>query len=137
MLMRFDPLRELDRLVQRVAPAGGTGIFAMDARRHGDHLTVELDLPGVEPDSIDVTIDGDQLTVRAERRGQFPEGADVVANERPQGTFTRHFMLGDSVERDGLEATYDHGVLRLRIPVAQTPQPRRIEVEARRPELVA
>jgi len=137
MLMHFDPLQEIDRFVSRFAPVGATVPFPMDARRRDGHLTIELDLPGVAPEAIEVTVEGDQLTVKAQRQWDVPEGAEVVARERPHGSFTRQLILGDALDSEQLEARYDNGVLTLRIPVAQAAQSRKIEVGTRRPALAA
>ena len=99
----------------------------MDAYRDGDSFVVHFDLPGVDPDSIDLSVDRDELTVRAERRWGF-EGRELVARERPQGTFTRTLFLGESLDADRIEADYDRGVLTLRIPVTEEAKPRKIQV---------
>jgi HSP20 family protein len=130
MLMRFDPFREVDRFAEQVDQAfrqAGTAI-PMDAVRHGDRVFINLDVPGVDPDTIDVTVERDVLTVAATRRFERSEGDELLANERPQGTFTRRILLGQSLDTSQLEAAYDHGVLSITIPVAEQAQPRKIEV---------
>ena len=130
MLMRFDPFREVDRFAEQVDQAfrqAGTAI-PMDAVRHGDRVFINLDVPGVDSDTIDVTVERDVLTVAATRRFERSEGDEVLANERPQGTFTRRILLGQSLDTSQLEAAYDHGVLSITIPVAEQAQPRKIEV---------
>lgn len=130
MLMRFDPFRDLDRLADQVDQAfrRPTTSIPMDAVRHGDKVLVNLDLPGVDPDAIDVTVERDVLTVSAVRRFERAEGDEVLANERPQGTYTRRVLLGESLDTSRLEASYDHGVLSITIPVAEQAQPRKISV---------
>jgi HSP20 family protein len=130
MLMRFDPFRELDRWADQVnqVTRQATSTMPMDAVRHGDQVFVNFDLPGVDPDSIDLTVERDTLTVTAVRRFERAEGDEVLANERPQGTFTRRLLLGDSLDTSRLEAAYDHGVLSLTIPVSEKAQPRKIAV---------
>jgi HSP20 family protein len=130
MLMRFDPFRELDRWADQVnqVTRQATSTMPMDAVRHGDQVFVNFDLPGVDPDSIDLTVERDTLTVTAVRRFERAEGDEVLANERPQGTFTRRVLLGDSLDTSRLEAAYDHGVLSLTIPVSEKAQPRKIAV---------
>jgi HSP20 family protein len=130
MLMRFDPFREVDRFAdqidqvfRRAAPT-----VPMDAVRQGDRVFVNFDLPGVDPDGIDVTVERDVLTVSATRRFDRAEGDEMLANERPQGTFTRRVLLGESLDTGKLEASYDHGVLTVTIPVAEQAQPRKIAV---------
>lgn len=126
MLMRFDPFRELENVTRAVRPSP----MSMDAFRDGDHLIVRFDLPGVDPGSIDVTTEQNVLTVRAERRWEPAEGQEVLIAERPQGTFTRELFLGDSLDPERVEATYENGVLTLTIPVAEQAKPRKVEVHS-------
>ena len=130
MLIRFDPFRELDRLSEQLAstatrvPRG----FPMDAYRRGDQFIVEFDLPGVEPASIELTVEQNVLTVRAERRFEPREGDEVVVAERPQGTYARQVFLGDTLDAEHVRADCQLGVLTLTIPVAETAKPRRVQV---------
>ena len=129
MLMRFDPFREIDRVFEEAL--GSTtrqASMPMDAYRHGDRFVVSLDLPGVDPGSIDVSVEQNVLTVSAERHWQPVEGDEVVANERRQGTFRRQLFLGNTLDTDAIHASYDNGVLSLTIPVAERAKPRRIEI---------
>ena len=130
MLMRFDPFRELDRWTDQVNQAvrQSTLSIPMDAVRHGDRVFLSFDLPGVDPDAIDLTIERDTLTVSATRRFERSEGDEVLANERYQGTFTRRVLLGDSLDTGRLEAAYDHGVLSITVPVSEQAQPRKVAV---------
>jgi HSP20 family protein len=131
MLMRTDPFRELDRVAQQVL---GTptrpAAMAMDAFRSGDDFVVQFDLPGVESESIDLTVEKNVLTVHAERRRPAEEGVEMVIAERPQGIFSRQLFLGESLDTDRLEANYENGVLILRVPVAERAKPRRVPVGA-------
>lgn len=128
MLFRFDPFRELDR---RFDWAGGRQpSLPMDAYRDGDRYLVHFDLPGVDPESIDVTVDKNVLTVRAERQWSRASDGPVVARERAHGSFTRSLYLGDALDADHVEADYVNGVLTLTIPVAESAKPRKIEVGA-------
>src|SRR5881227_1891242 len=129
--IRFDPFRDLERLNEQLFGAGartGPRSFPMDAYRRGSEFHVELDLPGIEPDSIELTVEQNVLTIKAERRFEPEEGDELVITERPQGTFTRQLLLGESLDTDRLEADYDQGVLTLRIPVAEAAKPRRVEI---------
>ena len=129
MLMRFDPFREFDRLVDQVwSGIPRPAAMPMDAYRQGDHLVVRFDLPGVDPDSVGLTVENNVLTVSAERTWQ-PEGSDeVLATERVHGTFTRQLFLGESLDTDHIEASYDNGVLTVNIPVAEEAKPRKVEI---------
>ncbi|SCL72577.1 Hsp20/alpha crystallin family protein [Micromonospora peucetia] len=131
MLMRTDPFREIDRITEQFfGTAARPAVMPLDAYRDGDWFHAVLDLPGVDPDSIDCTVERNVLTVRAERRRPAGDNVELVAAERPMGTFTRRLFLGDTLDTDRLEAGYDNGVLTLRIPVAQRARPRRVTVTA-------
>ena len=130
MLMRFDPFRELERLTQQTwGGNGGAGpAMPMDAYRQGDQFLVHFDLPGVDPDSIELTVEKNVLTVGAVRSWTRQEGQEWVVAERPQGTFSRQIFLGDTLDPDRIEAAYDQGVLTLTIPVAEQAKPRKVAV---------
>jgi HSP20 family protein len=133
MLMRTDPFRELDRLTQQVFGQGGTwsrpSLVPMEAYRQGDEFVVQFDLPGVDPESIDLHVEQSTLTVKAERRPSV-SGKDVetVVSERPYGVFSRQLFLGDTLDADHIDAHYDAGVLTVKIPVAEQAKPRRIQI---------
>ncbi|MDP9420966.1 MAG: Hsp20/alpha crystallin family protein [Actinomycetota bacterium] len=129
MLMRFDPFRELDRLASQAVGAGSRApVMAMDAYRRGDQFVVHFDVPGVDPSSIDLTVEKNVLTVSAERQWQPQEGDQVVVSERPQGRFSRQVFLGEALDADRIEASCADGVLTLRVPVAEQAKPRKVEV---------
>jgi HSP20 family protein len=129
MLMRADPFHELDRLTQQVfGTTTRPAVMPMDAWREGDNFIVEFDLPGVNLDSVDVDVERNVLTVRAERGGSAGENAELVASERPRGVFSRQLILGENLDTDNVTASYNAGVLRLQIPVAEKARPRKIEI---------
>ena len=131
MLMRTDPFRDIDRMFEQFAgTAARPAVMHIDAERDGDWFHVYVDLPGVDPDSIDLTVERNVLSVRAQRQRHPREGVESVIAERPMGVFTRQLFLGDMLDTDKLEADYDSGVLRLRIPVSDSAKPRRISVAA-------
>lgn len=133
MLMRTDPFRELDRLSQQMLGVNGTlarpSVMPMDAWREGDTFMVELDLPGVDPGSIDLDVERNVVTVRAERPPR-DDGTEMLAAERPTGVFSRQLILGDTLDTDRIQAGYDAGVLTLQIPVAEQAKPRKIEISS-------
>ena len=135
MLMRFDPFREIDRLSQ--APWGTSRpVMPMDAYRRNGDFVVHFDVPGVDPASIDLTVEKNVLTVTAERHFPRQEGDEITVSERPQGRFNRQLFLGESLDPDRIAANYDQGVLTLRIPVAEKAKPRKVEISAGSPEAV-
>lgn len=127
MLMRTDPLRSWDRFTglfdQMAVPA-----CPMDAYRLGDVVTVEFELPGVDPETIDVQIERGELRLTAHRRRTVPEGAQFLVRERAEATISRRLMLGDVLDLDHVDAEYRDGILTLRIPLSDTAKPRRVEV---------
>jgi len=135
-LVRSDPFRDIDRLFQQLwgTPNGGLArVMSMpiDAYRKDDVFLIQVDLPGVAPDSIDLTVEDNVLTVKAERHAPATsEDVETLVSERPHGTFTRQMFLGENLDTDKIEAHYDTGVLTLSIPVAAHAKPRRIEVQS-------
>ncbi|MDA8047338.1 MAG: Hsp20/alpha crystallin family protein [Actinomycetota bacterium] len=129
MLMRTDPFRELDRLTNQVfgTPARPAAM-PMDAFRSGDNFVVEMDLPGVAPDSIDMTVERNVLSVHAKRERHNAEAAELLVAERSYGTFSRQLFLGETLDAERLTAQYQDGVLRIEIPVAEQAKPRKIDV---------
>ncbi|MFI9242053.1 Hsp20/alpha crystallin family protein [Streptomyces sp. NPDC053086] len=129
MLMRTDPFRDFDRLAQQVfGTEARPSAMPMDAYRSGDDFLVHFDLPGIDPETIELDVERNVLNVRAERRGPAPEGAEMLVAERPKGTFTRQLFLGETLDSDRIDASYEAGVLTLRIPVAERAKPRRIQI---------
>jgi len=129
VLLRFDPFREFDRLAEELdrsvaRPSG----MPMDAYRRGNHVIAQLDVPGVRPEDVEVTVERNVLTVKASRRAELGEGDERIVGERHHGEFVRQLMLGDMLDLQRVEADVTDGVLTLRIPVAETATPRKIAV---------
>ena len=129
MLLRTtDPFRDFDRLTQQFfGTTNRPAVMPMDAWREGDNFVIEFDLPGVARESIDLDVERNVLTVRAERVAKNGDW-EMLASERPRGMFSRQLVLGDNLDLDRIDATYDAGVLRLIVPVAEKAKPRKIEV---------
>jgi HSP20 family protein len=135
MLMRTDPFRDLDRLTQQVfGTAARPATMPIDAYRSGDTFIVEFDLPGVSAESIDLTVERNVLTVHAGRERTHGEETEMLVAERPFGTFSRQLFLGETLDADRMVASYDDGVLRLEIPVAEQAKPRKVEIQAAKKE---
>jgi HSP20 family protein len=134
MLMRYDPFRELDRYTDQLFGSGSRKAWMpMDAVRKSDGVELHFDLPGVAPDSIDVSVERNVLTVKAERTWFLGEGEEALAKERAHGAFTRQVFLGEALDTERLAARYDHGVLTITIPTAEQAKPRKIEIEVSEP----
>ena len=130
-LMRSDPFAGFDRLTQQMTGARqGPGPIPMAAFRRGDQVLAYFDLPGINPDDVEITIERNVVTIRAERRPSYQEGDEVIVDERPYGTFSRQVFLGDSLDLDKMTADYTQGELRLTIPVSEKAKPRRIKLQS-------
>ena len=128
MLMRFDPFRDLDKITQQLWQDVAKSGTPMDAYRKGDQFYVHFDLPGVDPSTIDVTVEKNVLTVSARRERSYGEVDEFVVAERPYGEFRRQLFLGDTLDADSIQAGYDSGVLTLVLPVAEKAKPRKVEI---------
>lgn len=129
MLTRHDPFREFERLASDLLGQARTPrALPMDAWRRGDDLVVHLDLPGVDADSIELTVERNILDVTARREFDRTEVDELLVSERPQGQLHRQVFLGEGLDSDRLEAEYTDGVLRIRVPVLESARPRRVPI---------
>jgi HSP20 family protein len=130
----YNPFRDMDRLFNQVGRAVSSDMRAMpmDLYRKGDTFVVKMDLPGVDPNTIDIDIDDRTLTVRAERTSENldtkTEKNTWVSRERSFGTYARQISLGQGLDLTGVDADYNDGVLTLTIPVAEEAKPRKVAV---------
>jgi HSP20 family protein len=129
MSINYEPFDRLDELRDRLISGGRTPLsFPMDAYRRGESFFVHLDLPGVQPETVDVTVENQVLTVTAERRFGQREKDEFIVSERPQGRFSRQLRLGSTIETESIAASYEDGVLTLTLPVSERAKPRQIQV---------
>lgn len=128
MANRFDPFREMERLFTDPLRQPSAAVMAMDLYREGESFIATIDLPGVDPSTIDIDVEDRTLTIRAERPAATGEGIEWLSHERPSGTFARQLALGRGLALDKIEAGYRDGVLTLTIPVAEEAKPRKISV---------
>ena len=128
MATTFDPFRDLDRLLNGSPRTPASAAMPMDLYRKGEQFVAHVDLPGVDPSSVDVDVEDRTLTIRAERRQEFDGDVQWLSHERPAGTFARQVTMGYGVALDRIEAEYRDGVLTLKIPMAEEAKPRKITV---------
>ncbi|MFC4631882.1 Hsp20/alpha crystallin family protein [Promicromonospora alba] len=129
MATYWDPFQEMDRLFSTFAGnARQSGGMPMDLFRTGDHYVLSMDLPGVDPGTIDVSVEDRTLTIRAERTQRSDGDAQWLVRERPTGTFARQLTVGRGLALDSISASYADGVLSLTIPVSEDAKPRKVEV---------
>src|SRR5947208_4638238 len=134
-VLRFDPFRDLDRMTEQLlgVPSGSARaprFMPMDLYRSGDHYVLHADLPGVDPGSVDVNVQNGTLTIKAERTESTTEDVQWIASERFTGTYMRQLSLGEGIDTEKIQATYENGVLTVTLPVAERAKPRRVEVQA-------
>jgi HSP20 family protein len=132
MLLQNDPFRDIDawfdRMTGRTAN-NGQWPMPIDAYKRDNDLWVDIDLPGVSSDSVEINVERNVLTVSAQRDWDPKDGDQVYLAERHRGTFRRQVHLGDGLDADRIEARYNDGVLTLRIPIAEAAKPKKIEVQ--------
>lgn len=131
MVMRFDPFQEFDRWAQQMSsgPRPRRMSVPLDAYRRGDRVVACFDMPGTDLNSIELSCESNVLSVSAERELEHQEGDQLFVHERPEGGYFRQIFVGEALDLDRVEASYDRGVLRITIPVAETAKPRRIQVK--------
>jgi HSP20 family protein len=130
-LLRFDPLRELDRLADQAltqARSMAVRTLPMEALRRGDKFLVALDVPGLTPSDVDVTVERNVIDITARRAAMREEGDEVIVDERPHGEFRRELFLGDNLDASKLTAEFQSGVLTLTIPVSESSKPRKVQI---------
>jgi len=130
MLTRFEPFADFDRFNSELfgALSRRATVMPVDAYRRGDQWVVNVDLPGVDPATIDLTVDRNVLRIEASRNWQPAEGDLVLAAERPRGTFSRQLMLSEDIDTGAIKADYRDGVLSVHLPVAESAKPRKVAV---------
>ncbi|MER7129934.1 Hsp20/alpha crystallin family protein [Streptosporangium saharense] len=133
LLTSIDPFvqefeRQFDRIVRQAGGQDGV-TMAMDGIRRADDVVLRFDLPGIDPDSIEVTVDRGVLSVSARREEKYARDERLFVRERSMGTFTRRVYLSEHLDAEAIEAAYDNGVLAVRIPVLEKARPRRITIQ--------
>ncbi|MFG1971955.1 Hsp20/alpha crystallin family protein [Nonomuraea fuscirosea] len=133
LLTSIDPFfqefeRQFDRLT-RQAFDNGSAAMPMDGLRRADDVLLRFDLPGIDPDSIEVTVDRGVLSVSARREEEIANDERLFVRERTMGTFTRRVYLSEHLDSDKIDAGYANGVLTVRIPVLERAKPRKVEIQ--------
>ena len=145
-LVRWEPVRELTTLQNEMnrlfstffdpADAGGTNgaalrrwVPAMDLVEAEDHFVLRADLPGLGPDDVNVEVEDNVLTLSGERKAEHEsKGEGYYRVERSSGHFRRSLTLPEGVDLDHIDASFDKGVLEIRIPKPEQRKPRKISI---------
>jgi len=132
MATYYDPFKELQSFMNQ-ALSGPKGLgMSMDLYRQGDTYIAEMDLPGVDPASIDIDVEDRTITIRAERSGvqvSHDDDGEWITRERTYGTYARQITVGRGLALDKVTGEYTDGVLKLTIPVAEEAKPRKVQVQ--------
>jgi HSP20 family protein len=143
MLTRWDPFQEMmtlrnavDRLFDASITTGDANTrplawgMPLDVIEEGDAYIVKANIPGINPDDIEITFTGNVLTIKGEmqREDEIKENRYHM-RERRYGSFSRSISLGDRINGDNISAAYDNGVLSLTLPKAEEAKPKRISVK--------
>ncbi|MEV4573866.1 Hsp20/alpha crystallin family protein [Nonomuraea jabiensis] len=120
--------RQFDRLARQAFGTEGT-VMPMDGLRRDDDVLLRFDLPGIDQDSIEVTVDRGVLSVTARREEEVAENERLFVRERPMGSFTRRVYLSEHLDSEKIDAGYANGVLTVRIPVLERAKPRKVEIQ--------
>lgn len=131
MVMRVDPYREFDRMLHSLVQRDARAVMPVDAYRVDDNYVVQFDLPGIDPEGLEVTVERNVLTVRANREIKHEDREQMVVAERFSGSLERSIYLGSDLDSQGVAAEYVDGVLTVRIPVHEAAKPRKIAVNHR------
>lgn len=136
-MFRFmDPFDELERTMASMGGRWRSGIMPMDAFEKDGTYTLRFDLPGVDPDRIDLTVEDNTLTVTAERTFEDTVGVNWLMRERPTGTHSRQVRLGERVNTTEVHAAYTAGVLEVTLPMREEAKPRKVAIEASKNEAI-
>ena len=127
----FGLRREIDRLFDDTfARDGFNWSPAVDIKENESEITLDLELPGLPPEDVELTAENGVLTVRGEKKSQRKEGEEnryhVV--ERTYGSFFRTFQLPQGIDEEQIKAEFENGILSIHIPKAALPQPKRIQI---------
>ena len=136
-MARFiDPFAEMERMLAGSGSAWRGGVMPLDAYEKDGEYVLRFDLPGVDSERIDVTVEDRVLTVKAERKVEDTAGANWILRERPTGTHSRQVRLGDSLDVSNVGADYSEGVLTVTLPIREEALPQKIEVTGHKREAI-
>ena len=138
VLTRWDPLFEIRRST-RLERRGRTGLndglgqhgwsIPLDIVWGGDMVTVTANIPGVDPENIDVTIEGEVLSIKAEIKSEEQcEASDYLVRERRTGSFSRLLRLSENVDTENVEPRYESGVLTITLPMLESKKAKHFKV---------
>jgi HSP20 family protein len=127
----FGLRREIDRLFEDTfSREGGSFTPAVDIKENDQEILLEVELPGLKPENVEVIAENGVLTIRGEKQSERKEGQDdrYQVVERTYGTFVRTFQLPQGVDENLIKGAFENGVLSVSIPKAALPQPKRIQI---------
>ena len=145
-LIRWEPVRELQTMQTEMnrlfntffdAPAPGNGVQttlrrwipAMDVVETDDHFVLRADLPGLNEGDVNIELDDNVLTISGERKAEHEQRNEGFYRvERASGSFSRSLTLPEGVDAEGIQASFDSGVLEVRVPKPEQQKPRKVQI---------
>jgi HSP20 family protein len=128
-MLRFtDPSNEMDRMLSSFGGRWRGGIMPVDAYERDGIYTLRFDLPGVNPEKVDLTVEGNVLTVTAESPSDDDDRVTWLLRERPSGSHSREVRLGEHLNAGAVEANFDNGVLTVTIPMREEAKPHKVSI---------
>jgi HSP20 family protein len=128
----FGLRRDIDRLFEDAfsGRGGSTWVPPVNVRENNDEIGLDVELPGIKPENVEITIENGLLTISGEKREERKEGEEGRYHlvERSYGSFTRSFTLPQGIDEEQIDAQFHDGLLSVRIPKSALPQPRRIQI---------
>ena len=131
----FGLRREIDRLFEDTfggRDGGSSWTPAVDIKENQNELTFDVEIPGINPENVEITADNGVLTIRGERTSERKEDDESRYHivERSYGSFTRSFQLPQNIDESKIEATCNNGILSVHVPKAALPQPKKIQIKS-------
>ena len=130
--LQRDMMRAFDRLGTGVAPARGAPFPPVNLYESSEGYVLTAEIPGVKSEDLEVSVEGERVTLGGKRAIDYPTDGSTSLHrrERQAGSFRRTFTLPEPADPEKTEAICRHGILMVRIPKAESAQPRRISVRA-------
>lgn len=131
-IMRWSPMWDMEKFFDEGFSMDAGFVPAIDVRQDKDNVIVETNLPGIDPDKVDISIENDVLTIsgRTEEKKEV-KNEDYYRKEIREGSFSRSVILPMSVKAEAAEAEYSKGILKISIPKAEEAKPKKISIKAK------
>lgn len=136
-MLRFtDPFADFNRIFGQSSNDWRGGMMPMDVYEKDGTYTLRFDLPGVDPDDVDLTVENGSITVTAERAFEDTDGATWLVRERPTGSHSRQIRVGEAFDTSNVSASYDDGVLTVSLPLREDAKPQKVRIDSNKRQAI-